>query len=247
MCFKNLFLLSVLILGFFQAVYGQAKIVNGEPTTIADCPSCVYLADKSGKLLCGATMIHKQFCTSAATCTKPHTAAQLDVHGAKTYQRETGEVIPVHKMIYSSNFDQETYNFDIALVRLSKPFTSALVVPAVRCTSPPQVYDVMTQYGWGQISENGLNSNVLRKTNLGAMKKEDCLTYIAPLTGTQYCTINSNSGGCKNDYGSGTYNDKGEYCGHLSWTYGCGRDYPNLHCSAIAVANFIDTGISRNL
>ncbi|XP_037950141.1 trypsin-2-like [Teleopsis dalmanni] len=244
----NTFLkLSLLIFGFCQSVYGQARIINGTVTNVQACPSCVYIADKSGKLLCGAALIHTRFVASAASCTKPHIAGAMNVHGGKTYQLEAGEVIPVIKMIYSINFDQTTYDWDISLAQLQNAFTTTLAVPAPINSNPLEPYQVLRFYGWGEISEGGKVSNVLRTMQVSVMTPASCEEYLTPQTARQFCTNSVYVGACDRDQGGGYYDKDGQWCGVDIWSYGCGRGYPNLGTRASEINTFIQRAITNNL
>ncbi|XP_037950213.1 chymotrypsin-2-like [Teleopsis dalmanni] len=245
--FLNTFLkFLLLVFCFCQTVHGQARIINGTVSSITACPSCVYLANKSGKQICGGSLIHASFVATAGTITTAYTADLLNVHGGKSYQLEAGEVIPVAQIFYPPNFDAANFDWDISLVKLQNPFTTTLTVPAVINANPIEPYQVLAFYGWGEVTEGGKISNVLRQMLVSVMTPASCEEYIGPQTDAQFCTTSAYVGACNRDEGGGYFDKDNQWCGVDIWTYGCGRGYPNLATRASVVNSWIQSTITSN-
>ncbi|PKU35013.1 transmembrane protease serine 13 [Limosa lapponica baueri] len=111
----------------------SGRIIGGKETSVNKWPWQVSV--QYGPIhICGGTIIDAQWVLTAAHCFFMNSMKILDdwkVYGGVSDLKQHGEGIPVSQVIINSNYSDDHDDYDIALMKLSRPLTlSAQVRPA---------------------------------------------------------------------------------------------------------------------
>ncbi len=209
------------------------EIVGGKEANPGAWPGTVALYGW-GMQICGGALIAKQWVVTAAHCVNPSSPngdidnVVIDRHDLTT---TTGESITVKRAFRHPAYSRPTHDNDIALLELSSE-TSAPLAKLIATAQIPELADgsLVTVVGWGNTSESGSSSNVLREVTVPTISTAQCKTF------PSYGVVNENqicaglvSGGmdsCQGDSGGPVYFKVGEsyvHVGLTSWGIGCAR------------------------
>jgi len=150
------------------------KIVGGTDVTPGAWPWQVYISD--GSYICGATLINNQWLVTAAHCDFDLSSwyAYLGDHNIRILDGETR--IRVVDFIQHENYNSQTIDHDIALLRLETPVTfTDKIQPA--CLPGGRVDEESTKgvvTGWGATQENGQVSSILQQASITVLNPREC-------------------------------------------------------------------------
>ena len=117
--------ISCLFLCF--VLYPQIDIVGGENAEIEDYPYQAALLYNSGGFsyaFCGASIINEYWVLTAAHCLESESASNIDIQvGSDNFYAQGGTSYNANEIILHNNYNANTYNNDIALIRLEVPIT----------------------------------------------------------------------------------------------------------------------------
>merc|ERR1719430_1425623 len=196
----------------------SGRIVGGhEVNPMHSKPYQVYLQSCSsrGCAMCGATLLNKRYAMTAMHCVEEASSlvvalgehnirADIENHQAKTIQ--------VERVIKRSDYDTNSVNNEIALLRLAEDVDfNDNIVPACLPSSTSQKYagwDAVVS-GWGTTSSGGRTSDVLKETSqtILANTAAECVqgaggpgsTAVVP--GTKLCAYKEGTDSCQGDSG----------------------------------------------
>lgn len=118
-------------------------------------------------------------------------ASDLLVRAGSSIVDEGGQVKQVQEIYQHPNFDNETYDYDISILKLSEPVTLGDGVAII--TLPQQDLDVPgnvlgTATGWGRLYENGPLPVQLQKVDIPTLDAQICnLVYGDYYTEREFC------------------------------------------------------------
>nr|CAD7406782.1 unnamed protein product [Timema poppensis] len=107
---------------------------------------------------CGASAIGKSWAITAAHCLTGMKAKDLELRAGSVIRHRGGSLHPVKYFIIHHNFDPETQDEDIALVKVKKPFSDN---PSVRYIALPKQNEAVKPnikaivVGWGSTGDSG--------------------------------------------------------------------------------------------
>ncbi|MCE5347133.1 MAG: trypsin-like serine protease [Bacteroidales bacterium] len=198
---------------FFTGIKTEpSKITGGADASISDFPWQVYY--ESGNYLCGGSIISKNWIVTAAHCTKNDngsaiSASEMDikvgasnpVYGKKYY---------VSQVIVHENYNNETLENDIALLKLQEPINYENAKPidlisaedVANGATDPGVMSWVTGWGLTKVSPKVLPS-VLQKVQLPIVSNTQAAKVWDDIPETDIMAgyLNGNKDACSGDSG----------------------------------------------
>ena len=256
-----MFLVLVLLVVTFMTpfvpaqTHGQSRIVGGANATMAEFPHQVLVLVAG--YMCGGSLIAPQYVLTAAHCAvdefgDPYAARAYTVYAglqnmgslAKNtlnpyFQRSTVSVVSVHP-----RFDTESYNNDVAVLKLTTSMQPSTGVKVIRIATTADIYKplytaakIATVSGWGAIRYDGPTSNTLRKVQVPMVSTAACNTFYGPgsITNQMVCAGYTSGGkdSCQGDSGGpliATLAGVPIQIGIVSWGNGCAwARYPGVY------------------
>nr|XP_015839971.1 PREDICTED: transmembrane protease serine 9 [Tribolium castaneum] len=250
-----LFLTSLLVTNAHVQVFKpqiDVRIVGGHATTIEEHPhqvSVIYIDSH----YCGGSIIHTRFILTAAHCTYQLTAEDLLVRAGSTMVNSGGQVRGVAQIFQHKNFDIDTYDYDISVLKLSESLVlgsgvAVIPLPEDGSTVPGDLLGTAT--GWGRLSENGPLPVELQEVDLPTIQDNVCaLMYGDRLTERMFCAgyPKGQKDTCQGDSG-GPYEYEQMLIGITSWGDGCGAaNSPGVYTRVSYFIQYIDDIIKNNI
>ena len=130
----------------------RLRIIGGRESRRGSWPWQVLIFNKLHEPFCGGTLIHPEFVLTAAHCVRQRLYVRAGEHDLLT-DEGTEQEIRVAQVYTHPDYDVETVDNDMALLRLRKPFRMTKYV-SVACLPSAKTYmdvDSMgTILGWGK-------------------------------------------------------------------------------------------------
>ncbi|XP_064109381.1 trypsin-1-like [Macrobrachium nipponense] len=222
------------------------RIVGGTPAEDHEFPWQVSLQWRYNWYtyhLCGATVIDQNWVVTAAHCTHQFTAKDLIVvAGDHTLKQKEGseQTRYIERIIEHENYNANTQENDIALIKLTVPLTLDGMTVSPVCLPPPlkNFSGECVVTGWGKVTEGGSSSDVLQKVIVPVISDQKCrssyraIGYTGPIVDSMICAgyEYGNKDACQGDSGGPFVcrgSDNRYYLGGIvSWGIGCAR--PNV-------------------
>ncbi|XP_051483463.1 transmembrane protease serine 7 isoform X3 [Apus apus] len=228
-----------------------SRIVGGTNTEEGEWPWQVSL-HFVGAAYCGASVISKEWLLSAAHCFQGSKLADPRAWRAHLGMQTQGRakfVSAVRRIVVHEYYNSRNYDYDIALLQLSKPWPDTMSHVIQPICVPPFSHKVRSGdkcwiTGWGQRQEADYEgSAVLQKAEVEIIDQTTCHSTYGIITARMFCAglMSGKRDGCKGDSGgplSCQRNRDGKWflTGIVSWGYGCGR--PNFPGVYTRVSNF---------
>jgi len=188
------------------------RIVGGkEVNPMHSRPYQVFLqaCSSRGCSMCGATLINKRYAITAMHCVEGQSnlVVALGEHNIRQ-DVESGTVVQGIKAtaIQRSDYDSQSIDNDIAILRLEKDITfTDSIVPACLPTDKSKTYagQAATVSGWGTTSSGGSTSDVLKETQVEILadSASQCTPYGNPLMSGKMCAYTQGTDSCQGDSG----------------------------------------------
>ncbi|KAF6208601.1 hypothetical protein GE061_017059 [Apolygus lucorum] len=213
-----------------------AKIVGGDVVNISDAPYTVSIRAVNGQHFCGGTIISSRSVLTAAHCVKGTSRRLYVVAGVDNLN--AGVLIPVTLAVVHKNFNNETMENDLAILRVSRDLGIDNVTKKALpiATELPADGTLCTTSGWGSTyfdPENAQASINLRMTSVPIYNLERCRVELGEVTNGQICAGYENGGhdSCQGDSG-GPLQCEGKITGIVSWGLNCGKpSQPGVYTS----------------
>ncbi|XP_066541688.1 ST14 transmembrane serine protease matriptase a [Hoplias malabaricus] len=220
--------------------YKTSRIVGGQEATEGEWPWQVSLHIKNSIHVCGASIISDRWLVTAAHCVQEDPKFKLNqasswevylgLHNQK--QLEKAEKRLLKQIIAHPNYNEYTYDNDIALMELDQPVAfkesiRPICLPSATYSFPAGKEVWIT--GWGATREGGVGAQVLQKAAVRIINSTVCDTLMnGQLTSRMTCAgvlaggvdaCQGDSGGPLSSVGTGRM----FLAGVVSWGDGCAR------------------------
>ncbi|XP_017835477.1 seminase [Drosophila busckii] len=201
----------------------------------------------NGRFSCGGTLVHRLHVVTAAHCVAGIAASRLSVQAGVSSLSERGQIRRVSRYFVPPAYNSNSYNWDVAVVRLQSAITGINVAPL--CSSQWRAGAFMRVSGWGATRYgNSGGTNQLRTVQLQIIRRDTCQRRYGSRTRLQpsnFCAFTRGRDACTGDSGTGAiYNN--QLCGIVSVGLGCASgNFPGIYTSINVARSFIN-GIIRS-
>ncbi|OQR73975.1 hypothetical protein BIW11_09389 [Tropilaelaps mercedesae] len=261
-----------------RGVARQHRVIGGRNAELGDWCWQAAIYNEKGQYVCGGALIGPQWVVTAAHCVTKY------VRNGDTFFIEVGSVDLTARYGHSRkkawasyihhNYNENTLDNDIALVKVLNPFNVNSTSLSAACTvclpgkqgskSPEpaqaqvQAFGRCTVTGYGALQEGGPVAMRVRQVELPIVEERACVAQLSSATEKQFKLPASTfcaggeegSDACQGDGGSPMVCDMGgfyELKGLVSWGLGCGRqDVPGVYVKVSSFIGWINQIISVN-
>ncbi|XP_072756429.1 trypsin-4-like [Anoplolepis gracilipes] len=225
----------------------ESRIIGGTSTTIDKHPYQVSV-HYNGKLVCGGSIISKQWILTAAHCVYGGKVSLFKIRVASSYHDKGGTLIADISLIIPHEwYDEDTYDYDVALIKLVTPLSLGpnakivvLATPSINIKSG----STAIVSGWGKTSTNGNSAKVLQTLKVPTIDQEVCRQiYVRNrIVTTNMLCAGYTTGGkdtCQGDSGGPlVYNSV--QIGIVSWGAQCASaGYPGVYTRISTIRSWI--------
>ncbi|XP_006909460.1 coagulation factor X [Pteropus alecto] len=212
------------------------RIVGGRDCREGECPWQALLINEENEGFCGGTILNEFYVLTAAHCL--HQAKRFKVRvGERNTEKEEGNEMAheVEMIIKHNKFVKETYDFDIAVLKLKMPITFRMnVAPACLPEKDWAESTLMTQKsgivsGFGRTHEKGRTSTTLKMLEVPYVDRNTCkLSSKFAITTNMFCAgyDAKPEDACQGDSGGPhvtRFKDTYFVTGIVSWGEGCAQ------------------------
>ncbi|GAB1292993.1 Coagulation factor X [Apodemus speciosus] len=212
------------------------RIVGGRECKDGECPWQALLINEDNNGFCGGTILNEFYILTAAHCLHQARLFKVRVGDRNTEVEEGNEMVhEVDVVIKHNKFEKDTYDFDIAVLRLKTPITFRMnVAPACLPQKDWAEATLMTQKtgivsGFGRTHEKGRQSNILKMLEVPYVDRNTCrLSTSFSITQNMFCAGYEAKleDACQGDSGGPhvtRFKDTYFVTGIVSWGEGCAR------------------------
>ncbi|CAH1119221.1 unnamed protein product [Phaedon cochleariae] len=235
----------------------ENRIVGGRPTGVNRYPWVARIV-YDGHYHCGASLLTEDYVLTAAHCVRRLKKSKIRIilgdHDASTTSDIPAKMRAVAAIIRHRNFDADTYNHDIALLKLRKTvdFTKQIRPICIPKAADP-AGRTGTVVGWGRTSEGGLLPSIVQEVDVPILSLAQCraMKYRSSrITGYMLCAGKGAQDSCQGDSGGPLLvhsGDKYEIVGIVSWGVGCGRPgYPGVYTRVSKYLNWLKYNLQES-
>ncbi|XP_016007406.2 coagulation factor X [Rousettus aegyptiacus] len=212
------------------------RIVGGRECNEGECPWQALLINEENEGFCGGTILNEFYILTAAHCL--HQAKRFKVRvGERNTEKEEGNEMAheVEVIIKHNKFVKETYDFDIAVLKLKTPITFRMnVAPACLPEKDWAESTLMTQKtgivsGFGRTHEKGRTSTTLKMLEVPYVDRNTCkLSSKFTITPNMFCAgyDAKPEDACQGDSGGPhvtKFKETYYVTGIVSWGEGCAQ------------------------
>ncbi|XP_012250657.2 trypsin-1-like [Athalia rosae] len=233
----------------------ENRIVGGRPTGPNKYPWLARLV-YDGQFHCGASLLTNDYCLTAAHCVRNLKKSKMRVVLGDYDQHVTTDGIAIMRavsaIIRHRNFDTNSYNHDVALLKLRRPvkFSKTIRPICLPQSGSDPAGKQGTVVGWGRTSEGGTLPSQANEVQVPILSLTQCrqMKYRANrITNNMLCAGRGSQDSCQGDSGGPLLvqnGEKFEIVGIVSWGVGCGRPgYPGVYTRVARYLNWINTNV----
>ncbi|KAM4859630.1 coagulation factor X [Thomomys bottae] len=212
------------------------RIVGGRDCEPGECPWQALLINDENEGFCGGTILNELYVLTAAHCLHLPKRFKVRVGDRNTEQEDGDEAVhEVDVIIKHNRFVPQTYDFDIAVLRLKTPITFRMnVAPACLPQKDWAEATLMTQKsgivsGFGRTHEKGRQSTTLKMLEVPYVDRNTCkLSSSFTITQNMFCAGYDAKleDACQGDSGGPhvtRFKDTYFVTGIVSWGEGCAK------------------------
>ncbi|XP_022111139.1 uncharacterized protein LOC110990439 [Acanthaster planci] len=242
----------------------RGKIIGGKVTEEGQAPWMALLWNTRENMhFCGGVLLNQRWVVTAAHCfvrfkydIKDHMEVRLGEYDL--FKEEgTERILRVEQLIINPEFDKDTYDSDIALLKLIQPVTyTDFIVPIclpseIRAMNLLQARTRGFITGWGRTAEiTTTTTRYLRRVRLLVMDQRTCnARHRDVITNRMFCAVSDDRpaarDSCFGDSGSpfAVRDDKRWFLiGLVSWGIGCARHrFPGVYTRVHRYTHWINS------
>ncbi|XP_057195569.1 trypsin-like isoform X4 [Triplophysa rosa] len=228
------------------------KIIGGYECPAHSQPWQAYLTYDDGQRWCGASLINEYWLVSAAHCYIPPPRLAVHMGEHNIFSNEgTEQRFYAEKVIAHPNYNANTYDNDIMLIKLNQPAVFNGYVKAIPlATSCSYTGEQCLVSGWGNQINTGVDyASVLQCLNLPVLSRQQCQSiYGSKFTTNMLCAgfLEGGKDSCQGDSG-GPFVCSGKLQGVVSWGYGCAQpNYPGVYTEVCRYIDWINSTMASN-
>uniref|UniRef100_A0A482ZC98 U31-Austrotoxin-Ht1a_1 n=1 Tax=Hickmania troglodytes TaxID=489260 RepID=A0A482ZC98_9ARAC len=244
------------------------RIVGGGHTTPGEFPWMVSLIEKSsGKFYhaCGGAILNLNWVLTAAHCIASGPDDYRVLSGLHKLSKSTAENVRFHKVskiISHKGYTNETFENDIALLKLLQPiditgcedYVNNICLP--KTTKEPRGSAIVT--GWGHEKKGGKDSDTLKAVKVPLVARKSCNDAYRTdpsdpddIKLTMICAGHDAKDSCQNDSGGPLFqydkNGIATIIGVVSHGTGCGHPkFPGVYTRVSSFIPWIEDQIAKN-
>ncbi|CAG6015686.1 unnamed protein product [Menidia menidia] len=242
--------------------YKLNRIVGGQNAELGEWPWQVSLHFKTYGHVCGASVISDRWILSASHCFITNSVENRVASNWQAYSgmqdqfKADGTLSKVKRIITHPNYNDYTFDYDIALLELTEPleFTNTIqpiCLPSSSHVFTAGVYCWVT--GWGALREGGQKSQILQKASVKIINDTVCNVVTENQVTSRMLCSGFLAGGvdaCQGDSGGplACFEESGKWfqAGIVSWGEGCARrNKPGVYSRVTKLRDWIkeETGV----
>uniref|UniRef100_A0A8D0F876 Chymotrypsin like n=1 Tax=Strix occidentalis caurina TaxID=311401 RepID=A0A8D0F876_STROC len=222
------------------SVYYSERIVNGQNAVPGSWPWQVSLQTRSGSHFCGGSLINENWVVTAAHCNfNPYSHVVVLGEYNLNSNSESTQVKTVSRAITNPNWNANTFNSDITLLKLSSPAqlgprVSPVCLPPANLVLPTNLQCVTT--GWGPLATR------LQQVTLPLISSSQCMQYWGNrITNSMLCAGGVGASSCQGDSGGPLVYQNGNV-----WTLIGIVSFGNSNCNVRMPAIYTRVSLFRN-
>ncbi|NWU95995.1 CTRL protease, partial [Upupa epops] len=231
------------------------RIINGQNAMPGSWPWQVSLQTRTGSHFCGGSLINEYWVVTAAHCNfNPYAHVVVLGEYDLSSSAETIQVKTVTKAITNPNWNPNTFNNDITLLRLSTPAqlgpnVSPICLAPAGLNLPANLQCVTT--GWGRANPNSQSLPArLQQVTLPIISQSQCMQYWGNrITSSMLCAGGVGASSCQGDSGGPLVTSNGNtwiLIGIVSWgTTDCNVRTPAIYTRVSQFRNWIDYVVAQ--
>ncbi|XP_059223363.1 uncharacterized protein LOC106089070 [Stomoxys calcitrans] len=212
----------------------RARILGGSDAAEGQFPHQVSI--RIGEThICGGSIISPSYILTAAHCAyageEPIDPSYLSIRAGSIYVNRGGQEANVSEITVHPSYNEN--DNDIALMKLAAPLQMNENVRAIElATEEPPVGSFVTTSGWGRLSQDGAQPEILQYFAMLGLPNAECKTWLPRLSDNTICLVHFNGQGvCRGDSGGPAVYD-GKLVGVTNSVLGvCGRFGPDVFSS----------------